>query len=107
MLKVCSVCKESKTLSRFSKSSKHLSGIYGKCKECKSATNKRSYRKTEEKYVELTQKELKAKVLYMEATQAEWYREEGKETKGSRDMFKEYAKAFWDQVESRNQQGEV
>jgi len=107
MSKVCTKCNQSKGLTSFGKRSRHLDGLEYICRSCKSEQSKQSYRKIKEKYVELTQEELEAKILYMGAAQAEWYREEGKDTTGSRDMFKEYAKSFWDQVESRNQQGAV
>ena len=102
MEKRCSKCGKVKVLTRFSKSSRHIGGINHICKTCISERSKRSYRKIEEDHLELTQKELEAKILYAEAAQAEWYREEGKDQRDSVCFYKEHAKLFWDKVESRN-----
>ena len=101
-MKICSVCKVSKPFTGVNKSSKHLDGLNGKCRTCKSKTNRISYHKIEEKHLELTQKELDAKILHAEAVQAEWYREEGREQKESMCFYKEHARLFWDKVEERN-----
>jgi len=91
----------------FGKRSRHLDGLEYICRPCKAEQSKRSYDKKGEEHRELTQVELDTKILAMEAAQAEWYREEGRDQRENQCFYKIHAKLFWDQVESRNQQGEV